>query len=50
MRFVRHGMGAVRPYIYGHMDTAKLVSDIFGAEEIERLEMRYGCSHRSPNL
>ena len=43
MRFVRHGMGAVRPYIYGHMDTAKLVSDIFGAEEIERLEMGTGA-------
>ena len=35
---VRHGFGAVRPYVHGGMELFDLVRAAFGAEEIERHE------------
>jgi PhnB protein len=33
---VRHGFGAVRPYVHGHLAMWDLVRDAFGAIEVER--------------
>jgi PhnB protein len=33
---VRHGFGAVRPYVHGHLSLWDLVREAFGAVEIER--------------
>lgn len=33
---VRHGMGAVRPYLYGPLDLPEFVIQVFGAVELER--------------
>lgn len=35
---VRHGMGAVRPYIHGPLELLAFVKDVFGAVELERHE------------
>ena len=35
---IRHGVGAVRPYIHGPLRTWDLVRDAFGAQEVERHE------------
>lgn len=35
-KFVRHGMGTVRPYLYGPNDLLDFVTAVFGAEELER--------------
>jgi PhnB protein len=39
---MRHGMGAVRPYLYGDSAVAQFIADVFEAEELERLESRGG--------
>ena len=36
--YVRHGVGAVRPYVHGHLSLWDLVRDAFGAFELERHE------------
>ncbi|HEV3163729.1 MAG TPA: VOC family protein [Isosphaeraceae bacterium] len=36
---IRHGFGAVRPYLHGHLDLSDFVKHVFGAAEIERVEM-----------
>ena len=33
---VRHGFGAVRPYVHGPLSLLDFVKDAFGAEELER--------------
>ncbi|WP_151759719.1 VOC family protein [Dictyobacter vulcani] len=33
---MRHGMGTVRPYLYGKLDLLDFVKNVFGAEELER--------------
>lgn len=38
LKHVRQGYGAVRPYVYGHLDLWTLVRDAFGAVEVERHE------------
>lgn len=38
-RYVRHGFGAVRPYVYGHLGLEKLLEHAFGAVELERQQM-----------
>jgi PhnB protein len=52
-RYIRHGFGAVRPYIYGNSDLPEFLRQVLGAEEIERaddhdesahVEMRIGDS------
>lgn len=39
---IRHGFGAVRPYLYGHADLPDFVREVFGAEELERTEHKHG--------
>ncbi|HKT40246.1 MAG TPA: VOC family protein [Ktedonobacterales bacterium] len=34
--YIRHGFGAVRPYIYGNADLPEFLRQVLGAEEIER--------------
>jgi len=36
-RHIRHGVGSVRPYLYGNLDLADLIKRAFDAEELERL-------------
>ena len=35
---IRHGIGAVRPYLYGDLATVEFVVEVFGAELLERIE------------
>ena len=35
--YVRHGLGAVRPYIFGNLATARFIAEVLGGEEVERL-------------
>lgn len=39
---IRHGFGAVRPYLYGDADLPNFVREVFGAEELERTVHRHG--------
>lgn len=39
---VRHGFGAVRPYLYGHADLPDFIREVFGGEELERNAHRHG--------
>jgi PhnB protein len=34
--YIRHGFGAVRPYLYGKFDLVEFVEQVFGAVELER--------------
>ena len=34
---IRHGVGSVRPYLYGNLDLPDLINRAFEAEELERL-------------
>jgi hypothetical protein len=36
LNYVRHGFGAARPYVHGHLALWDLVKDAFGAVELER--------------
>jgi PhnB protein len=36
-KHIRHGFGAVRPYVYGRLDTITLIREAFDARELERL-------------
>jgi hypothetical protein len=45
-KHIRHGVGSVRPYLYGRLDMLELVKRVFGAVELERLEVGKGLSHR----
>jgi PhnB protein len=36
--YVRHGVGTVRPYLYGNLDLIDFVQQVFGAMELERTE------------
>ncbi len=42
MKFVHHGVGAVRPYVYGHLDLLDFVKNVFDAVELERNQMPNG--------
>lgn len=44
-KYVRHGFGAVRPYVHGHLDLWEMVQDAFGAIEIERQEFSASSFH-----
>jgi PhnB protein len=37
--YVRHGVGTVRPYLYGNLDLIEFVQQVFGAVELERVEL-----------
>jgi PhnB protein len=39
---IRHGFGAVRAYLYGPLDLLDFVTQVFGAEELERGETSGG--------
>ena len=39
---VRHGFGAVRPYLYGGIDLPDFVKQVFDAQELERVAMGDG--------
>jgi len=43
--YIRHGFGAVRPYLYGHLDLPDFVKHIFGAAELERIQMGDNSLH-----
>ena len=36
-KHIRHGFGAVRPYLYGRLDAADFVQQVFDAEILEKL-------------
>ncbi len=36
--YIRHGLGTVRPYLYGSLDTPEFVKQVFEAQELERAE------------
>lgn len=36
---IRHGFGAVRPYLYGGYELPDFLKSVFGAQEIERHEV-----------
>ncbi len=38
-KHIRHGLGSVRPYLYGRLDLPELVKQAFGAVELERLKV-----------
>jgi len=37
--YVRHGVGTVRPYLYGNLDLIEFVQQVFGAVELERVAL-----------
>ncbi len=41
-KHIRHGVGSVRPYLYGRLDLLELAKRAFGAVELERLEVGKG--------
>lgn len=41
-QYIRHGTGAVRPFVYGRLDLIEFVSDVFGATELERNTIQDG--------
>ncbi|HKN02128.1 MAG TPA: VOC family protein [Candidatus Binataceae bacterium] len=53
LKHIRHGVGSVRPYLYGHLDLIDFVKHAFDAEELEHIamgeksahsELKIGCS------
>ena len=43
--YIRHGVGAVRPYLYGRLDLPDFVQQVFGAVELERHEFSATAFH-----
>ncbi len=41
--YVRHGMGTVRSYVYGHPELIEFVQEVFGAVELERFKLPHGA-------
>lgn len=44
-RHIRHGRGAVRPYLYAHYELPAFLQEVFGAQEIERHDMGEQSAH-----
>ncbi|MEP6743652.1 MAG: VOC family protein [bacterium] len=44
-KHIRHGFGAVRPYLYGGLDLPAFVQEVFGSVEIERHEFSERSFH-----
>ena len=38
-RYVHHGKGTVRPYVYGRLDLLDFVKKVFDAVELERNQL-----------
>ena len=36
--YIRHGIGAARPYLYGDLATMEFIAEVFGAQVLERIE------------
>ena|ERR1051325_958495 len=47
---VRHGFGAVRPYLYGNLDLPAFVEYVLGAEQIERHDFNERSFHYEARL
>ena len=45
LKYVRHGFGSARPYVYGHLSLWPLVQGAFGAVELERHQMGPNAFH-----
>ena len=43
--YIRHGMGAVRPYLYGNLELPAFLTSVFGAEIVESTPNRADGSH-----
>jgi PhnB protein len=43
--YVRHGVGTVRPYLYGNLDLVEFVQEVFGAVELERSQLGPNSFH-----
>ena len=43
--YVRHGVGTVRPYLYGNLDLVDFVQEVFGAVELERTPIQAAQFH-----
>lgn len=41
-KHIRHGIGSVRPYLYGDLRVTELVKHALGAQELERLPVGNG--------
>jgi PhnB protein len=41
-KYIRNGLGAVRPYVYGRLDLLDFAKRVFGAVEVERNEVARG--------
>ena len=41
-KYIHHGFGSVRPYIFGRLDLLDFARDVFGAVEIERNRLPNG--------
>jgi PhnB protein len=41
--YVRHGVGTVRPYLYGNVDLIEFIEQVFGAVELERFAFGLDC-------
>jgi PhnB protein len=42
---IRHGRGSVRPYLYGSIDMPRFLQEVFGAVELERVELEPRSAH-----
>lgn len=43
--YIRHGVGAVRPYLYGNPELPAFLTQVFGTEIVESTPNRSGGSH-----
>lgn len=41
-KFIHHGIGTARPYVYGGLDLLDFARNVFGATELERNSIRKG--------
>jgi len=41
-KHIRHGVGSVRPYLYGRLDMLELVKRAFGAVELDHIKVGNG--------
>jgi PhnB protein len=49
-RYIRHGFGAVRPYLNGGLDLPDFVQEVFGAVELERHQFSEQSFHYEARL
>lgn len=49
-RYIRHGVGAVRPYLYGKLDLLDFVQEVFDAVLLERHEFSPAAYHAEARI